>query len=107
MQPALAALLDFVTHSEDLRGGLLATRVKVTLPFTLGLVLAAVVALSWLVIHFTVGRPLERTEKAIEKLGRLELDVPLESGGPLLSRLQGAIARMVEAVQTERAITLA
>ena len=105
LQPSLAALLDFASREAPFKSHELVTRVKLLLPFTLFIVLVTVTFLGFLVIHFTVGRPLENTEKAIDRLSRLELDVNLEAGGPLLSRLQRALLRMAEAVQTERAIT--
>jgi signal transduction histidine kinase len=105
LQPSLAALLEFAQREAPLKALTLVTRVRLLLPFTLGIVLVAVTALGFVIIHFTVGRPLERTERAIDRLSRLELDVSLDSGGPLLSRLQRALVRMAEAVQTERAIT--
>jgi len=53
-----------------------------------------------------VGRPLRRTEDAIEQLGRLELEIPLQThGGPLLARVQAALRRMAEAVHREQATT--
>ncbi|MBK7860398.1 MAG: two-component sensor histidine kinase [Archangiaceae bacterium] len=105
LQPSLAALLAFAQRELPVKSLELVTRVKLVLPVTLAMVLVAVAALTFAVIHFTVGRPLARTEKAIEQLGRLELNVNLDSGGPLLSRLQRALVRMADAVQTERAIT--
>jgi two-component system NtrC family sensor kinase len=105
LQPSLAALLEFAQREAPLKALPLVTRVKLLLPFTLGIVVFAVAALSFIIIHFTVGRPLERTERAIDQLSRLELDVSLDSGGPLLSRLQRALVRMAEALQTERALT--
>jgi two-component system, NtrC family, sensor kinase len=105
LQPSLAALLDFAQREAPARSAMLVTRVKLLLPFTLAIVVVTVALLGFLIVHFTVGRPLERTEKAIDKLSRLELDVNLEAGGPLLSRLQGALVRMTEALQVERAVT--
>jgi len=105
LQPTLAALMDFAARERPLQSAELLLRIKLLLPFTLGLVLTAVTALTFIVVHFTVGRPLARTEQAIDRLSRLELDVPIDAGGPLLSRLQRALSRMAEAVQTERAIT--
>ncbi len=105
LQPSLAALMDFARRERPLESVELITRIKILLPFTLGLVVSAVTGLAFLIIHFTVGRPLARTEAAIDRLSRLELDVPLDTGGPLLSRLQSALSRMADAVQTERAIT--
>jgi signal transduction histidine kinase len=105
LQPSLAALLAFAQRELPLKSLELVTRVKLVLPFTLAMVLMAVAAMTFMVIHFTVGRPLARTEMAIEQLGRLELNVNLDSGGPLLSRLQRALLRMADAVKTERAIT--
>src|SRR5258708_24253491 len=57
-------------------------------------------------IDLMVGRPLRRTEDAIEQLGRLELEIPLQThGGPLLARVQAALRRMAEAVHREQATT--
>ncbi len=105
LQPSLAALLDFAAKEAPLRSLQLVTRVKLLLPFTLFVVVCSVAALSFLVIHLTVGRPLENTERAIDEMARLELDVNVGSGGPLLSRLQRALLRLAEAVQAERAVT--
>jgi signal transduction histidine kinase len=105
LQPSLAALMELSMHEAPLKALTVVTRVKLLLPFTLGIVLAAVTALGFVIIHFTVGRPLERTERAIDRLSRLELDVTIDAGGPLLSRLQNALVRMTEALSTERALT--
>jgi signal transduction histidine kinase len=105
LQPSLAALLDFAQREAPLKAFPLISRIKLVLPFTLGIVLVAVTALGFVIVHFTVGRPLERTERAIEQLSRLQLDVRLEAGGPLLSRLQSALLRMTDALSTERALT--
>src|SRR5260370_20374999 len=57
-------------------------------------------------IDLMVGRPLRRTEDAIAQLGRLELEIPLQThGGPLLARVQAALRRMAEAVHREQATT--
>nr|WP_228530900.1 MULTISPECIES: ATP-binding protein [Myxococcaceae] len=65
-------------------------------------------ALAFAVLYVMVGRPLRRTEETVEALGRLELEQPFTpGGGPLLSRVQGALGRMAVALQEERRVTQA
>ncbi len=72
--------------------------------FALNLLLLTVI--SYLVLYLMLGRPLHRTEAAIEQLGRLELEMPWEAeGGPLLARVQAALKRMADALQREQATT--
>ncbi len=79
-----------------------------SLPFLLALNLVLLTLVAYGVLDFMVGRPLRRTEEAVEQLGRLRLDVPLPGdAGPLLSRIQQALSRMTEALQREQATTRA
>lgn len=86
----------------------LVERVRGLLPLVLGLDLVALTILIYAVLYLTVGRPLRATEAAVEQLGRLELDLqPVSQGGPLLSRVQGALNRMAAALRQEQALTRA
>ena len=102
LQLPLAALLDALGKSGASEGAQLAARVKTLLPMYLGLDLVLVTLLAYVVIQLAVGRPLEAAEESIDKLGQLQLVVPLNRGGPLLSRLERALARMAEALQQEQ-----
>src|SRR4051812_26855609 len=105
LQPSLVSLMELAQREAPLKSLTAITKVRVYLPFTMLLVVLTVAALTFVVIHFTVGRPLEQTEKAVEQLSQRELGISLVSGGPMLSRLQRALARMADALQTERAVT--
>ncbi len=83
----------------------LATRIQAVLPFYLALDLLGVTALAYLVLQLTVGRPLAATEQAIRRLGTFESEFPIDSGGPLLSRLQASVRRAAEALRQEQEIT--
>src|SRR5215468_4829788 len=75
------------------------------LPFYLALDLLVVTLICSLVLNLMVARPLVRMEKAIDQLGRLELEIPLSvRGGPLVSRIQAALTRMAEALRGEQAV---
>ena len=81
---------------------------RALLPLYFALNLLLLTLASYLVLYLMVGRPLRRTEAAIEQLGRLELQMPWESeseGGPLLARVQAALKRMAEALRREQATT--
>ena len=105
LQPLLARLLGGALRGEPLESAM-ALRVRSLLPFLLAADLLLVSLACYLVLEFAIARPLRRTELAVEQLGRLELELPLEEGGgPLLSRVQSALARMAESLRRERALT--
>jgi len=109
LQPLLARLLD-VLHHLAAPGGpeqALLVRTARLLPALLGVHLVAGGALVYAVLYLTVARPLGRAEGLVEQLStlRLELDRPLDRGGPLLSRLQGALGRLAGALRDEQATT--
>jgi two-component system NtrC family sensor kinase len=79
---------------------------RALLPVYFGLNLLLLTVICYFVLYLMVGRPLRRTEDAIEQLGRLELEMPWETqGGPLLARVQAALKRMAQALQREQATT--
>ena len=87
-------------------GSELLRQFRALLPVYFALNLLLLTVISYLVLYLMLGRPLRRTEAAIEQLGRLELEMPLETqGGPLLARVQAALKRMAEALQREQATT--
>src|SRR6185295_7392884 len=102
LQPALISLIELAQREAPLRALTVVTKVRVYLPFTLALVVLTVAVLTFVVIHFSFGRPLEETEKAIDQLSRQELGVSLAAGGPMLSRVHRSLVRMAEALQVER-----
>src|SRR6185295_12694655 len=77
------------------------------LPLLLSAHLAAGGALVFGVLYLTVARPLGRAEGMVEQLStlRLELDAPLDRGGPLVSRLSGALGRLASALRDEQDTT--
>ncbi len=91
---------------EAVEAALLA-RVRTVLPLYLLLDLLLVAIVCFVILYFTLGRPLKRTEIAIEQMGQLRLDLPLESGGggPLLSRVRSALRRSADALSREQAVT--
>jgi signal transduction histidine kinase len=102
LQLPLATLLDALKKLGGAEPAQLATRVQTLLPLYLGLDLVVVTLAAYVVIQLAVGRPLAQAEEAIDRLGQLQLSVPLTKGGPLLSRLQKALGRMAEALQSEQ-----
>ncbi|AKQ64219.1 Two-component sensor PilS [Myxococcus hansupus] len=109
VQPVLIQLLDVVRRLAPAASPEAETlaKVRALLPLALGLDLVALTVLAYVVLDFTVGRPLRRTEAVVEQFGRLELDaqlVPTE-GGPLLTRMQSALRRMAEALRAEQGLT--
>ena len=109
LQPLLARLLDVLHHLAAPAGPEQALLVRTArlLPVMLGVHLVAGGALVYAVLYLTVARPLGRAEGLVEQLStlRLELDRPLDRGGPLLSRLQGALGRLAGALRDEQATT--
>lgn len=64
--------------------------------------------IGYLLLDATVGRPLRKTEEALEQLEHLQFELPLNeahSGGALLSRVRGSLRRLVEALRQEQRIT--
>ena len=81
-------------------------RMRGLLPFYLGLDLLLIGVICFVVLYATLGSPLRRTERAVEQLGQLRLDLPIEpGGGPLLSRIQSSLRRMAEALAQEKDLT--
>jgi two-component system, NtrC family, sensor kinase len=81
-------------------------RVRDVLPFYLGADLILIALVCFAILHFALGRPLRRTEEAIDQLGSHHWDLPVASGGgPLLSRIQTSLRRMASALADERALT--
>src|SRR5215469_10701153 len=74
---------------------------RALLPVYFALNLLLLTVISYLVLYLMLGRPLRRTEAAIEQLGRLELQMPWETqGGRQLAELTTANERLTRA-QTE------
>lgn len=105
LQPSLTALLQLVSKLDAPAAVDLASKVRALLPFNLVIDLVVASVIAFLVIHFTVGRPLRATEEAVERLSKLELDAPVSAGGPLLARLQGSLNRLTDALAREQALT--
>ena len=104
LQPSLAALLDAQRRlGPETSGPQLAARVQALLPAWLALDLVVVGLLTYVVIQLAIGRPLQKAEAVVERISRLEPDVTLGDGGPILARLQRALSRMADSVTRERA----
>lgn len=103
LQPVMSSLVD--TASRVASAQPMVARVETVLPFFLGLDVLMLSAMSYGVLTWLVGRPLIHLEEAIEKLGRLDGEVVFRRGGPLVSRLQAAVAQMAVALKTEQALT--
>ncbi len=81
-------------------------RLRGVLPFYLGLDVLLLGLICFVVLYASLGQPLRRTERAVEQLGQLRLDLPIEAGGgPLLSRIQSSLRRMADALAHEKALT--
>ncbi|MFZ5468518.1 MAG: sensor histidine kinase [Myxococcota bacterium] len=99
LQPVLVKLL-------PLAGPEGFARLSGLLPFYLALDLVVAAVVVFVVLYFTVARPLRRAEESVEQLGRLDWELPVRAaGGPLLSRLESALSRMAEALRAEKATT--
>lgn len=102
LRPTLFALLEAVRRShpalfEQVRGELLGL---------LAVAVVSVVLCCFVVLLFTVGRPLERTRKAIEQLGRVDDALPFESTtAPLLANVERSLRKMSDALRVERDTT--
>jgi two-component system NtrC family sensor kinase len=104
VQPLLVRLLDAVHRA----GGVteVGAHVGAALPLLLAMDFVIAGLVIFAVLYMTVGRPLVRVEQEIDRLGRLELDMPsAPSGGPLLSRLQSSLRLMAQALREEQATT--
>lgn len=103
VQPLLTNLLE--SMSRAVPGAPVVDRVNSVLPFFLSLDVLMLGAMTYGVLTWLVGRPLTHLETAIEKLGRFDTEVVFRQGGPLVSRLQEAVAQMALALKTEQALT--
>ena len=108
LQPVLVKLLSALHRAAGANGPEveLFDRVRGLLPFYLAIDLVAVTAICFVVLHLAVGRPLLQAEAEIDQLSRLEAATPFRpTGGPLLSRLQGALRRTADSLRDEQAVT--
>jgi signal transduction histidine kinase len=109
LQPVLVRLVDGLQRVAPAAGPerLLLARVSRLLPLLLGVDLLLSAVIAYAVLYFTVARPLDRMEELVDQLStlRLEPDVPVDRGGPLLSRLSGALGRLTAALRREQATT--
>ncbi|HVE83902.1 MAG TPA: HAMP domain-containing sensor histidine kinase [Myxococcales bacterium] len=109
LQPLLARLLELLQRLSAPGGPehALVARAARLLPAMLGAHLVAGGALVYAVLYLAVARPLGRAEGLVDQLStlKLELDAPLDRGGPLLSRLSGALGRLAGALRDEQATT--
>jgi len=105
LQPMLAHFVDAAASGTAPPAAWLA-RARSALPVLLVLDVVASSLLTYLVLYLTVERPLRQTEGAIESIGKMGLDVPLEwTAGPLLSRVQRTLQRTAQALAREQAVT--
>jgi C4-dicarboxylate-specific signal transduction histidine kinase len=108
LQPTIARMMNTIERLAPSHGpeNEVLQVIRGFLPFYLALDLLVVTLICSLVLNLMVARPLVRMEKAIDQLGRLELEIPLSvRGGPLVSRIQAALTRMAEALRGEQAVT--
>lgn len=105
LQPALRTLLG-VARSLGAGQGAVA-RITQVLPFALAIDVLAATALIYVVLVFTVGRPLQGLEALVAQLARPELGLPDVPQGPLLSRVGRSLRQATEAVAQERAQNVA
>ncbi|HYV49944.1 MAG TPA: HAMP domain-containing sensor histidine kinase [Myxococcaceae bacterium] len=109
LQPVLARLLEALQRTAPpgtAEHALWARTVRM-LPLLLGAHLVAGGALAFAVLYLTVARPLGRAVGLVDQLStlKLDLDAPLDRGGPLVSRLSGALGRLTAALRDEQATT--
>lgn len=86
----------------------LAARLRITTLPLLLLNLIGVGVLFYVVLYFTVGRPLRRTEELVEQMETLRLELPADAdadAGPLLSRVHASLRRTAEALGREKRTT--
>jgi two-component system, NtrC family, sensor kinase len=108
LQPLLFRLMEAVRRLSPDGGADAAalSQARALLPFYLALDLLGLTLLFYAVLHWMLVRPLQRTEEEVEQLQKLHLDLPLQgSGGPLLSRVRGALGRLAEALRREQVVT--
>jgi len=108
LQPLLVRLMSAlrrVAPADSVEADALA-QVRGLLPFYLGFTLLGSAVLCYVILYAMLERPLRETEESVEQLGRLDLELPLDSrGGPLLSRLRAALSRMAEALRQSQDVT--
>jgi signal transduction histidine kinase len=106
LQPTLLWLLGMIRHLSPQPGALEASlRLHRGLPLALALDLSLASLVTFAVLHLALGRPLRRVEQTVEQMGRLDLELPVDSQvGPLLSRLDGALHRMASALREEKQV---
>jgi two-component system NtrC family sensor kinase len=106
--PVITRLLDALRRASppgSAEAELLA-RVRGVLPFYLAADLLLIALVCFAILYVALGRPLRRTEEAIEQLGAHRWDLPLISGGgPLLSRIQTSLRHMASALAEEQSVT--
>ena len=104
LQPLFIPLVRSVHHP-------IVAKIQSLLPFLLVLDFGVITALGFLLLHWTVGQPIERAQEAISQIGRTPKDANLDHpGGPFLSELQrglkkaqGRLAQaQAELIATER-----
>jgi two-component system NtrC family sensor kinase len=107
LQPAISRLLQAVQKLAPIDSVqyTMAKQLQRVLPFYLALDLVGVTVFVYLVLQWTVGRPLRAAERSIEQLTHSNPDVQLDEGGPLMSRFQRALKRTAEALQAEQTTT--
>jgi signal transduction histidine kinase len=105
IQPTLFRL----TTALAKRGGadqVLLLRVQAFLPYQLALHVLVVGALTYGILQWLVGRPLQSTETLIEQLEHLNLDLPSSAdGGPLLARLHASLQRTAHSLRDAQRLT--
>jgi signal transduction histidine kinase len=105
IQPTLFRLTALIAKQGGQPQALLA-RIQTFLPYQLGLNIILVGALTYLVLHILVGRPLDRTESLLEQLEHLNLDLPSsQDGGPLMTRLQASLQRTAQSLRQAQRLT--
>lgn len=106
--PVMTRLLDALRRASAPGSGEaeMLGRLREILPLYLAADLVLIALVCFAILYFALGRPLRRTEEAIEQLGAHRSELPLASGGgPLLSRVQTSLRRMASALSEERALT--
>lgn len=107
LQPALSNLLATVAKlaTPDSPQLALAVRLKRVLPFYLALDAVVITVFVYLALEWMVSRPLRAAERSIEQLASSNPIVSLAQGGPLMARLQHALKRTADALQSEQTTT--
>jgi two-component system NtrC family sensor kinase len=78
---------------------------RALLPWHLALDVGLLTFVAYLVLYLMVVRPLGHAEDAVGQLTSLDLELPVHSGGPLLSRFQASLRQLARAFQREQAVT--